>query len=59
MQCSPVDLQGNWELVVMWVDYRPVYAEMDNTNILVLSSSIGGIKTKFQIAIQKEKKGNR
>ena len=43
----------------MWVDYRPVYAEMDNTNILVLSSSIGGIKTKFQIAIQKEKKGNR
>jgi len=60
VQCFPVDLQANWELVVMWVDYKPVYAEMDNTRILVLSSSsIRGIKTKFQIAIQKGKKGNR
>ena len=40
----------------MWVDYKPVCAEMDNSRILVLSSSIRRTETKFQIALQKPKK---
>ena len=59
VQSSLVELQTIKELVIMWVDYKPVDAEMDNTRILVLTSSIRSTKTKFQIAVQKEKKGNR
>ena len=31
-QCSalPVELSGNWELVVMWIDYKPVDVEIDD-----------------------------